>query len=88
MPRKRGITEAGQMLYGLAIQMLHDIEMIDVKMANIKQGDIGKVRIGVSSIAPTFDITFAIQLPIFPAPSGIHPITSFENTISTFFIAF
>lgn len=73
------ITEAGQVLYEHAAQMLHDIEMIDVKMGYIKQGDIGHVRVGMSSsclhlvgqIIKTFTLNFpTIQLHITKADSA------------------
>lgn len=43
------VTEAGKTLYQHAVQMIHDMEMLDVKMRYLKEGDIGRLRVGVSS---------------------------------------
>ncbi len=43
------ITEAGQMLYNHATHMLQQMEMFDVKMEYMRQGEVGQLRIGVSS---------------------------------------
>lgn len=43
------VTEAGQLLYAHAEEVLQHIEMIDVKMMYLKQGEEGQVRVGVAS---------------------------------------
>ena len=47
--QKWEITEAGKMLYTHANQMLHQMEMFDAKMDYMKQGEVGLLRLGVSS---------------------------------------
>ena len=47
--QKWEITQAGQMLYDHATQMLQQMEMFDVKMDYMTQGEVGQLRIGVSS---------------------------------------
>jgi len=43
------VTEAGQMLYEHAVQVLQQMEMFDVKMGYMMQGESGQLRMGVSS---------------------------------------
>lgn len=43
------VTEAGQMLYEHAAHILQQMEMFDVKMGYMLQGEVGQLRIGVSS---------------------------------------
>lgn len=43
------VTEAGNILYSHAVQMLREFELIDVKMNYLRQGEEGRVRVGVSS---------------------------------------
>ena len=47
--QKWAITEAGKMLYNHADQMLQQMEMFDVKMNYMTQGEVGQLRLGVSS---------------------------------------
>jgi LysR family transcriptional regulator, salicylic acid-responsive activator of bsdBCD len=47
--QKWEITEAGKMLYNHANQMLQRMEMFDAKMDYMKQGEVGLLRLGVSS---------------------------------------
>ena len=47
--QKWEITEAGQMLYQHAKQMLQQMEMFDAKMDYMTQGEVGQLRLGVSS---------------------------------------
>lgn len=47
--QKWEVTEAGRILYEHALQMLHDFDMIDVKMNYLKYGEEGVIRVGISS---------------------------------------
>lgn len=47
--QKWEITEAGQMLYNHATHMLQQMELFDVKMDYMMQGEVGQLRLGVSS---------------------------------------
>lgn len=47
--QKWEITEAGQMLYNHATHMLQQMAMFEVKMDYMMQGEVGQLRVGVSS---------------------------------------
>lgn len=47
--QKWAITEAGKALYNHAVQMVQQMEMFDMKMHYMTQGEIGQLRLGISS---------------------------------------